>query len=156
MAVTELAAPFDSVSFCLSKGLGAPVGSLVCGSRAFVQRAHRFRKLLGGGMRQAGILAAAGIFGLEHNVKRLADDHANARYFASGLEAIPGVELALPPETNMIVFRVPDAPAFARALREQGVLINPIGPRALRAVTHLDVDRAGLDRALVAVRAVAA
>ena len=155
-SAAELAAPFDSVSFCLSKGLGAPVGSLVCGSRSFVERAHRFRKMLGGGMRQAGVLAAAGIFALEHNVKRLADDHANARYFASQLATIPGVELARAPETNMIVFRVPDAPAFARGLRERGVLINPIGPKALRAVTHLDVDRAALDRALAAVRALAA
>ena len=143
------AEPFDSVCFCLSKGLGAPVGSLILGSRAFIERAHRFRKMFGGGMRQAGILAAAGIHALEHHVKRLADDHANARRLAEGLEQIPGVTLVRRPETNMVLFRVPDMGAFLERTRARDLLINPIDAATLRAVLHLDVStddvRAALD-----------
>jgi threonine aldolase len=144
----EWAAPFDSVSFCLSKGLGAPVGSLVAGSRTFVERAHRYRKMLGGGMRQAGVLAAAGILALEQGPKRLADDHANAQRLAAGLRQIPNVELQREPETNMVLFRVPDVAAFVAETRRRDLLINPIGPRTLRAVTHLDVSTADIDAAL--------
>jgi len=147
-AVSELCAPFDSVSFCLSKGLGAPVGSLLCASRAFVTRAHRFRKMFGGGMRQAGILAAAGIYALEHNVKRLADDHANAARLAAGIDAIAGLELLRAPETNIVMFGSPRAAELSAGLRKRDVWINPMGPDRLRAVTHLDVDRAGIDTAL--------
>jgi threonine aldolase len=147
-SAAELAAPFDSVSFCLSKGLGAPVGSLVCGDADFIVRAHRYRKMFGGGMRQAGVLAAAGLVALEHNVKRLEDDHANARRFAEGLRALRGVELVREPETNIVLFRVPDLPAFVAGVRERDVWINPIGPGVLRAVFHLDVDASGVERAL--------
>jgi threonine aldolase len=122
----EWAAPFDSVSFCLSKGLGAPVGSL----------------------RQAGVLAAAGILALEQGPKRLADDHANAQRLAAGLRQIPNVELQREPETNMVLFRVPDVAAFVAETRRRDLLINPIGPRTLRAVTHLDVSTADIDAAL--------
>ncbi len=152
----ELAAPYDSVSFCLSKGLGAPVGSLVCGSREFIGSAHRFRKMFGGGMRQAGVLAAAGIHALQHGVKRLADDHANARHLADGLAAIPGSRLLRPPETNIVLFSVDDVSRFVREIRARGVLINAIGPAALRAVTHLDVSQEDVDRALEEIRGVLA
>lgn len=146
------AEPFDTVSFCLSKGLGAPVGSLVVGSQALVERAHRFRKQLGGGMRQAGILAAAGIFALEHNRKRLADDHANARRLAEGLAALPGVAVPAPPESNIVMFQRANAAAWSAALRARGVLINPVARDALRAVTHLDVGAAEIDAALAIMR----
>jgi threonine aldolase len=142
----DLAAPFDTVSVCLSKGLGAPVGSLLAGSKALIHRAHRRRKMLGGGMRQAGILAAAGLYALEHNVARLADDHANARRFAEPLARTPGIVLdAAAVVTNIVIWdlapEVPmDAAAFVARAREQGLLVNAVGARRLRAVTHLDVD----------------
>ncbi len=145
-SLKELAAPFDTVSVCLSKGLGAPVGSLVCGSKALVHRAHRRRKMLGGGMRQAGILAAAGLYALEHNLARLAEDHANARRFAEPLARIPGVVLdAAAVETNIVIWdlapEVPiDAAAFVARARDKGLLVNAVAARRLRAVTHLDVD----------------
>jgi threonine aldolase len=144
----ELAAPVDSTSICLSKGLGAPVGSVLAGSRELIDRALRLRKMFGGGMRQAGILAAAGLYALEHNVARLAEDHANAALLGAGLAALPGLTLAQPAvETNIVVFDldpdVPcDAPAFLSACAARGVLLCPFGGRRLRAVTHLDVDRA--------------
>ena len=144
----ELAEPFDSVAFCLSKGLGAPVGSLVCGSRDFIVRAHRYRKMFGGGMRQAGVLAAAGLYALEHNLKRISEDHANARRLAEGLRALPGVRLVREPETNMVFFGVSDVPAFVREIRVREVLINAVSATALRAVTHRDVGAADIDRAI--------
>jgi threonine aldolase len=132
------AAEFDTVTFCLSKGLGAPVGSLVCASGELVRRIHRARKLLGGGMRQAGILAAAGLHALDHHVERLAEDHANAARLAEGLAA-QGYEILGKPETNMVYFRVGDPLRFLRETRERGVWINPIDRGLFRAVTHLDV-----------------
>jgi threonine aldolase len=146
LSARELAAPFDTVSMCLSKGLGAPVGSLIAGSKALIHRAHRRRKMLGGGMRQAGILAAAGIYALEHNVARLAEDHVNARRFAETLGRAPGVRLE-PVETNIVIWdlarEVPvDANELVARARGQGVLLNAVGGRRLRAVTHLDVDGA--------------
>ncbi len=147
----EWAAPFDTVAFCLSKGLGAPVGSLVCGSAAVVDRVHRARKMMGGGMRQAGILAAAGLFALERNVARLADDHANARRFADGVGSL-GCEVRVPPETNMVLFRVPAAAAFVDAARAAGVLFNRVGADEVRAVTHLDLSAADVDEAIERLR----
>jgi threonine aldolase len=144
----EWAAPFDVVTFCLSKGLGAPVGSLVCAGAETIERVHRVRKMMGGGMRQAGILAAAGLLALERNVARLADDHANAKRLAAGLERI-GLEVAPPPETNIVIFRARDAVAFLAAARDAGVLLNRIGPDTLRAVTHLDVSAADVDEAVL-------
>jgi len=144
------AEPFDTVSFCLSKGLGAPVGSLVCASRERIREVHRARKLLGGGMRQAGILAAAGLYALDHHVERLAVDHANAKRFAAGLAAL-GIAVRPAPETNMVMFDVEDAAAFARGLRERAVRINMTAPGRFRAVTHLDVSEADVDDALARI-----
>ncbi|MDI3297746.1 MAG: low-specificity L-threonine aldolase [Bacillota bacterium] len=152
----RLARGVDSVMFCLSKGLGAPVGSLLCGPADWIERARKERKRLGGGMRQAGILAAAGLYALRHNVERLAEDHANARWLAGQLARIEG--LRVDPgsvETNMVLVGVPGpAAAFSQALKERGVLANPSGPETLRLVTHLDVDRAGCERAVEAFRSV--
>ncbi len=148
----QWAAPFDTVSCCLSKGLGAPVGSLVAGSAELVLRAHRFRKMFGGGMRQAGILAAGGLFALEHQRKRLADDHANARRLAAGLAELSEIELAALPETNIVIFRCRDAERLRQRLRARGVWIGLVSSDTLRAVTHLDVSRADIDAALAAFR----
>lgn len=155
--VAERAAPFDSVTVCLSKGLGAPVGSVLCGDAAFVARARRNRKMLGGGMRQVGILAAAGLYALEHHRARLAEDHANARAFAELVSSAPGIRVDLAcVETNIVNVDVDcDAvPAVARA-RELGLLVGDSGPRRIRAVTHLDVDRTQvLEGARLLIRAV--
>jgi threonine aldolase len=152
VAPREVAAGFDSVSVCLSKGLGAPVGSVLLGDRGFVERARRPRKMLGGGLRQAGVLAAAAIHALEHNVARLADDHDNARRLADGLSGID--ELAVDgPHTNMVFATVPHErlAALAAFLRDRGILVVARSP-SLRLVTHLDVDAGGIGRALAAFR----
>lgn len=155
-----LAEPADSITFCLSKGLCAPVGSLLCGSRAFIHQAHRIRKQLGGGMRQAGILAAAGIVALETMVDRLAEDHARARGLAKELEAIPGMLLEPgTPFTNMIFAgiseQIPmDTREVAQRLADQGVRVGVVGKRRFRLVLHYWVDDAGVERALQAFQAV--
>ncbi|MGH2454835.1 MAG: threonine aldolase family protein [Candidatus Limnocylindria bacterium] len=150
----ELAAPFDLVSLALSKGLGAPGGSMLAGSDEHIDRARRHRRMMGGAMRQAGILAAAGRYALAHNVERLATDHANARSIAKQLAASPAFRLELATvQTNILVFEladapgVPDAATFVAACRQRGVLLNPFGARVVRAVTHLDVDGAACLRA---------
>ena len=153
-SVREICEPFDSVSFCLSKGLGAPVGSLICGRRSFLEEALRVRKLLGGGMRQAGILAAAGLYALDHHVERLAEDHAKALRFAEGLEALPGVEVLRRPETNIVVFRARNLPEFVARSRERGVLLSLMDAETLRAVTHLDVDDDAIESALATLQEV--
>ncbi len=146
-AVADLAAPADTVSVCLSKGLGAPVGSLLAGDRARITAAHRLRKMLGGGMRQAGVLAAAGLHALEHHVARLADDHAHARRFADAAARSPRLAVQRP-ETNIVMVDVPGgasarpAEDFAARAKEAGVLLSVFGPARLRAVTHLDVSEA--------------
>ena len=157
-----LAAGFDLVSLSLSKGLGAPVGSMLAGGAAIIERAHRYRRMAGGAMRQAGILAAAASYALAHHVDRLADDHANARLVAEGLAQSPNVEIDLATvQTNIVVFGladragVPDAEAFVAACRERGVLINPFGARTVRAVTHLDVETDACRRAAGVMREVA-
>jgi threonine aldolase len=145
----------DTLSFCLSKGLGAPVGSLVVGDAAVVDRARRYRKMLGGGMRQAGIVAAAGLYALEHHVTRLADDHRRARAFHEALEDLPGVTLPLPCPTNLVYFEVGDGPRVRAALAERGILVSGAAtfrPNRLRAVFHLDVDDTGLHRAIAVAR----
>ncbi len=149
--VDRLARGFDSVSFCLSKGLGAPVGSMLVGPRDFIRRAHRIRKMLGGGMRQVGLLAAAGLHALDHHVDRLADDHALARRLADGLAAIPGVAVT-PPDTNIVFASVEGDRnrALLEHLAANRVLAT--GLIGLRFVTHLDVDADGIDRAVDAVR----
>ncbi|MCW5651428.1 MAG: low-specificity L-threonine aldolase [Ramlibacter sp.] len=150
----RIAQCFDSVSVCFSKGLGAPVGSALCGSREFIARAHRVRKMAGGGMRQAGLLAAAASHALDHHIDRLADDHALARRLADGLAGLPGVQVEAP-QTN-IVFVDLDGPARDRSagllphLAAQG--IQATGLYRLRFVTHLDVDAAGVDRAVTVMR----
>jgi threonine aldolase len=147
-----LCSGFDSVSVCLSKGLGAPAGTLLFGGAGFVAKARRARKILGGAMRQAGVIAAAGLYALEHNVERLAVDHDNAVRLARALSGIKGLEVE-PPQTNMVFVRVPAprAAALADHLRREGIRVLP-GAR-LRLVTHLDVDRAGIERAVRAFRA---
>ena len=151
LAPAALAAPFDTVSVCLSKGLGAPLGSLVAGSPEQVVKLRRIRKQLGGGMRQAGVVAAAGSFALDHHLARLAEDHANARRLANGLVAL-GLEVEGTPETNIVMFRVAEPGVFQRAARERGVLLSRTSPRGLRAVTHLDVSAADVDEALARIR----
>jgi len=154
-----LVADADSVSFCLSKGLGAPVGSVVCGEREFVARARRARKVVGGGMRQAGVIAAAGIVALEQMVDRLAEDHANAETLAAGLAELPGVEVpAVLARTNILYFNVArediDAATLAARVAEQGVRVLDLDPRRVRAVTNYHVTAADIQIALKAFRAV--
>jgi len=151
VAARELAAGFDSLSLCLSKGLGAPLGTVLLGARAFIDRARRPRKMLGGGMRQAGIVAAAGLHALDHHVERIADDHANAQRLAEGLRAIAQLTVE-GPHTNMVFVIVDPASCapLARHLAERGI-VALVGPRT-RLVTHLDVDRAGIERAIDAFK----
>ncbi|KAF0106456.1 MAG: threonine aldolase [Anaerolineaceae bacterium] len=156
--VKELTAPVDSVTFCLSKGLCAPVGSVLCGSKEFIKKAHRLRKMLGGGMRQAGILAAAGIVALETMTVRLAEDHARARKLADGLKQVPGLVLqAGSPATNMVFVSldasVPHSVEFVRTrLEERGVLLGVTGARQFRLVLHYWIDDAGVEQAVAAFR----
>lgn len=156
--VRDLAAPADSISFCLSKGLGSPVGSLLCGSREFIREARRNRKMLGGGMRQAGVLAAAGIVSLTKMVDRLADDHANARRLMQGIGEIPGL-VAGPVHTNIVFFGLAAAarisePEFVEAMEERNVRLLWMDSRRFRAVTHCWVDAQDIEVALEAMRAV--
>ncbi len=157
----EFARHADSVTFCLSKGLGAPVGSVICGSAELVARARRIRKMLGGGMRQAGVLAAAGIVALERMVDRLAEDHANARALAEGLAKLPGLAVDLASvQTNIVIFRVTrpggqgaamPVPQLVQGCAARKVKIHAIGPDAIRCVTHKDIDAEDIGRALEAL-----
>ncbi|CAN5735271.1 low specificity L-threonine aldolase [soil metagenome] len=154
--LARVCAPFDSVALCLSKGLGAPVGSIVAGSRHFVDAAHRYRKLLGGGMRQAGVIAAAGIVAVETMVERLALDHGRARVLAEGLHGLPGVAVDLTTvQTNMVYVGVDHADAFVRALATAGVLANAVSSTAVRFVTHVDVDDDDVAQALQVIEEMA-
>jgi len=153
----ELAGPADSVTFCLSKALCAPVGSVLCGDGVFIRRARRIRKQLGGGMRQAGILAAAGIVALETMVDRLAEDHLRARRLAAGLAAIPGIQLEPgTPHTNMVYIRLadgaPEAGRVAERVRARGVRVEPRDARRFRLVLHYWVDDDGVERTVAAFR----
>lgn len=150
-AARDITHYFDSVSVCFSKGLGAPVGSMLCGSRELVEHARRWRKMLGGGMRQVGGLAAAASYALDHHVARLADDHALARRLAEGLQGLQGLSVE-PPQTNIVFVQVApeQAPGLLEHLAANGVLAT--GLYTLRFVTHLDVDAAGVDRAIAAMR----
>jgi threonine aldolase len=148
--VRELVRCADSVSFCFSKGLAAPVGSILCGSRAFIVEALRWRKLVGGGMRQAGVLAAAGLYALEHMVDRLADDHDNARALADGLSEIRGLRLAQSDvQTNIVIVDVAEAGldplAFVHDLEEVGVLAGHFGGSLVRFVTHYGIARSDVE-----------
>lgn len=162
----KLAAPVDSVTFCLSKALCAPVGSVLCGSRDFIARAHRVRKQLGGGMRQAGVLAAAGIVALESMIPRLADDHLRAKRLARGLSALPGLVLSTgEPQTNMVFLQLEDgfslsgalgdpAPLIAQMLAERGIRVGDVGPRSFRLVTHYWIDDQAVEKTIAAFQEV--
>jgi len=151
----EITRQFDSVSLCLSKGLGAPVGSVLCGNHTFIKTAKKWRKMVGGGMRQAGILAAAGLYALKHNIERLQEDHDNAKWLANQLRLIPALntdETPVHQETNMVFVNLPRVVAntLPDYLKEQGVLIMAMNP--LRLVLHKDVDRADLDQFLEVIK----
>jgi threonine aldolase len=159
--VKELVADVDSVTFCLSKGLCGPVGSLLCGSAAYIERARKYRKMVGGGMRQAGIIAAAGIVCLEQMIDRLAEDHENARRLAIGLAEIPGIILdPTTVQTNIVIFELAEdrltAAEFAARLKSEGVLCGAIGPRRVRMVTHYGITAADIETTLRAVSRVMA
>jgi len=145
----------DSVSVCLSKGLGAPIGSLIAGSKPFIDRVHRFRKMFGGGMRQAGIIAAAGVYALDHHIERLKEDHQNAKRLALGLKPLRGISIHPEHvETNIVIFDVTDtgmiAPQVTEAMKREGVLIHAFGKTQIRLVTHLDVSTEDIEIALKA------
>lgn len=151
LSIAELLAPFDSASLCISKGLGAPVGAVLVGDAAFIERAARWRKMLGGGMRQSGYLAAACIYALENNVNRLADDHANAARLAAGLGEVSALTVTAQ-ATNVVFLNVPDAHAepLEEFLKQRGMLMQ--GVYAARLVTHLDVSRDDIDAFVAAVK----
>jgi threonine aldolase len=154
--VKALTHGFDTVMFCLSKGLGAPVGSMLTGSAELMESARLVRKALGGGMRQAGVLAAAGLIALEDGPKRLSEDHANARYLAEALAKMPGIGIDLEAvETNIVIFTLAGgkkAADLAARLKARGVLMSAVGPSTVRLVTHLDVDRQECERAFEIVK----
>jgi threonine aldolase len=157
--VAEITRSFDTVMFCLSKGLGAPVGSMLVGTKNLIGRARSIRKALGGGMRQAGILAAAGLIALEHGPSRLHEDHAMARMLAEGVAGIPGIEIDLATvQTNIVIFDVSDtgksSTEITAALKEQGVLAGTVNPQLIRFVTHLNVSKAQCERALSGLRSI--
>lgn len=152
VALRDYAQHFDSVSVCFSKGLGAPIGSAVAGTKSFIAQARRVRKMFGGGMRQAGMIAAAAIYGLEHHRERLPEDHANARWLAEALHGRGGIMIELDSvQTNIVIMNIAQTklsvPAAIEALKKEGVLLGPFGATTLRAVTHLDVNRAEVERA---------
>ena len=155
--VAEIARPFDSVMFCLSKGLGAPVGSMIAGKKDFIQQAVSIRKLLGGGMRQVGVLAAAGLVALEESPKALIEDHANAKRLATGLAELRGVRIDPERvETNIVIFDIAETglttAECAAELKSRGVLANGINPREMRMVTHYDVNRDAIEQTLKIVK----
>ena len=157
MPASQLAQYADSVSFSLCKGLACPIGSVLCGSHEFIRRARRYRKMLGGGMRQAGIIAAAGVYALENMVERLAEDHENARVLADGLSAIPGIALAPPPQSNLVFFTAQgwDLGKLMLRLGGQGILCLDEGGR-IRMVTHYGIDREDAEHAAAVTRSLAA
>jgi threonine aldolase len=148
----DYASGFDTAWLDFSKGLGAPVGAVLCASRELIDEAWRWKQMLGGSMRQSGVLAAGCLYALDHNVERLAEDHENARVLAEGLSEL-GAEV-LPQETNIVIASVPDPPGVIAAMSEAGVRISSAGRGRIRFVTHLDVDREGVETALGAFREV--
>ncbi len=153
--VKDYARHCDTLSFCFSKGLGAPVGSILCGDAGTIERAHRYRKMLGGGMRQAGILAAAALYALERHRDRLCEDHTRAKRFRTALEGAPGIVFPLPSPTNIIFLEVPDALAFVTQLKARGILAGATGSTQIRVVFHLDIDDNALETAIAGFREVA-
>jgi threonine aldolase len=149
----DWASAFDTAWIDFTKGLGAPIGACLAGSRELIDEAWRYKQMWGGALRQAGVVAAAGLYALDHHVERLAEDHANARVLADGLAEIPGVRIeADRVETNIVIFEVEDAFALVGALDDAGVQVTPLGPSRVRMVTHLDVDRAGCELAVSVIR----
>lgn len=147
---------FDSISICLSKGLGTPVGSLLIGSKEFIKKARRIRKVFGGGMRQAGYLAAAGLFALQNNVNRLNDDHSNAKKITTALQEKDFVDTILPVETNIIIFSVKNGMTpklFIEKMKEQNILMFPISPTQVRIVVHLDISQEMVDKTIDIIKA---
>lgn len=145
-----IARPFDIISVCFSKGLGAPIGSAVCGDKEFIDKARRIRQMLGGGMRQVGIIASAALYALENNFERLNEDHIRAKKLAQGLEAIDGISIdASEVQTNIVIFKI-DMPVakFIQGAEERGVLLVPFGPNIVRAVTHLDISDEDITEAI--------
>ncbi len=153
-SAAEWAGGFDTAWLDFTKGLGAPVGAVLAGSRELIDEAWRYKQMIGGALRQSGIVAAACLYALDHHVDRLADDHENARVLAQGLADLPGFEVE-PPDTNIVIAEVADAPLLVGELWDRGVEVTPMGPTRIRCVTHLDVDRAGVERAIAAFQEVA-
>ena len=155
ISVKQYASLVDSISFCFSKGLGAPVGSIICGSSEFIEIAHKWRKILGGGMRQSGVLAAAALYALEHNVDRLKEDHAKAKYFANEINKIDGIEVDLDTvQTNMVIFESKkyEKSQYINLLKEKGVLVSAGSFQKLRAVFHLDVQMCDVSQAVEIIK----
>ena len=154
VGAADYASAFDTAWIDFTKGLGAPVGACLAASRELIDEAWRYKQMWGGAFRQSGIVAAAGLYALDHHVDRLADDHANARFLAEELAGLSGVELdPATVESNVVIFTVPDPGGLVDALSVAGVEVSRVGPQRIRMVTHLDVDRAGCERALAAARA---
>jgi threonine aldolase len=153
-AAADWAAGFDTAWIDFTKGLGAPVGAVLAGSRELIDEAWRYKQMIGGALRQSGIVAAACLYALDHHVDRLAEDHENARALAQGLAELPGFDVQ-PPDTNIVMAEVADAPRLVGELWDRGVEVTPMSPTHIRCVTHLDVDAAGIERALAAFREVA-
>ena len=148
----EYGQQFDSISICLSKGLGAPVGSVLLGSKDFIKKAHRVRKVFGGGMRQAGIIAAGGLYALKNNIERLKEDHANAKALELALSSLSWVESVIPVETNIVVACLKDASKLTELidkLKQKNILAMPFGPGMMRMVTHLNVSKSDIDQTIV-------
>jgi threonine aldolase len=151
---SDWASAFDTAWIDFTKGLGAPVGAVLAGSKELIDEAWRYKQMIGGALRQSGIIAAACVYALDHHVDRLAEDHENASVLAEALTGLPGFDVT-PPDTNIVIADVPDASAIVGALWERGIEVTPMGPTRIRCVTHLDVDRAGVERAVEAFREVA-
>jgi threonine aldolase len=152
---SDYAGGFTTAWLDFTKGLGAPVGACLAGSEELIEEAWRFKQMMGGALRQAGIVAAAGLYALDHNVDRLAEDHANARFLAEGVAELPGATIdPSKVETNIVIFEVEDPAGVVVALLAEGVEMTQMGPGRIRAVTHMDVDRAGIERALEVLRRV--
>jgi threonine aldolase len=153
VSAAEYAGRFDTAWIDFTKGLGAPVGACLAASRELIEEAWRYKQMWGGAFRQSGVVAAAGLYALDHHVERLAEDHDNARFLAEGLAELPGVELdPATVESNIVIFGVPDPDGFVDALARAGVEVSRVGPALIRMVTHVDVVRAGCERALAAAR----
>ena len=153
-SATEWARDFDTAWIDFTKGLGAPVGAVLAGSQELIDEAWRYKQMIGGALRQSGIVAAACLYALDHHVERLAEDHENARVLAEGLADLPGFDVQ-PPDTNIVIADVADAPRIVGELWDRGIEVTPMAPTRIRCVTHLDVDADGIERALAAFREVA-